>query len=265
MSNLFIAESENYLSKKYLKDGYIIVDIKNIRSLDWIRNFYLKFIKNYFNQDYSNKDILNNFHKLIKINDLNNFRLRLIQEVNKDKNFRKEYYNVASPYLNEIVGNELVMQNRVNLSIQLPKDKSSLLDVHADTWSGDSPFESVVWLPLVNCFKTKSMFILPASKYKKITNLLQSSKFKNSSELFPKIKNDITWLKINYGQVLIFNQCLPHGNLVNEEKETRWSMNCRFKGIFTPYGDKKLGEFFEPISLKAASKFAMKYKLPKIK
>ncbi|EDZ60922.1 conserved hypothetical protein [Candidatus Pelagibacter sp. HTCC7211] len=265
MSNIFITESENYLSKRYLKDGYIIVDIQNIRSLDWIRNFYLKFIKNYFNQDYSNKDILNNFHKLIKINDLNNFRLSLIQEVNKDKNFRKEYYNVASPFLNEIVGNELVMQNRVNLSIQLPKDKSSLLDVHADTWSGDSPFESVVWLPLVNCFKTKSMFILPASKYKKITNLLQSSKFKNSSELFPKIKNDIKWLKINYGQVLIFNQCLPHGNLVNEEKETRWSMNCRFKGIFTPYGDKKLGEFFEPISLKAASKFAMKYKLPKIK
>ena len=101
-----------------------------------------------------------------------------------------------------------------------PKDKSSLLDVHADTWSGDSPFETVVWLPLVDCFKTKSMFIVPASKFKKITKLLQSSKFKNSSDLFPKIKNDIKWLKIKYGQVLIFNQCLPHGNLVNKEKET---------------------------------------------
>ena len=47
MSNLFITESENYLSKKYLKDGYIIVDIKNIKSLEWIRNFYLRFIKNW--------------------------------------------------------------------------------------------------------------------------------------------------------------------------------------------------------------------------
>ena len=26
MSKLFITESENYLSKKYIKDGYIIVD-----------------------------------------------------------------------------------------------------------------------------------------------------------------------------------------------------------------------------------------------
>ena len=135
MSKLFITESENYLSKKYIKDGYIIVDIKNTKSLDWIRNFYLRFIKNYFNQDYPNKDILNHFHKLIKINYLKNFRLKLIQGVNKNNNFRQKYFDVASPFLNEIVGNELVMQNRVNLSIQLPKDKSSLLDVHADTWS----------------------------------------------------------------------------------------------------------------------------------
>jgi len=265
MNNLFVTKSENNLYKKYLKDGYIIADIKNIKSLDWIKQFYLSFIKDYFKKDFSTKDLLNNFHKLIKIKDLNSFRLKLIQEINKDKNFRKNYFNVASIFLYEIVGNELAMQNRVNLSIQLPGDKSSLLDVHADTWSGDSPFESVVWLPLVDCFKTKSMFILPALKYKKFIKLLQSSKFRNSADLFPKIKNDVKWLKINYGQILIFNQCLPHGNLVNKEKETRWSMNCRFKSIFTPYGDKKLGEFFEPISLKAASKFAMNYKLPKIK
>ena len=38
-------------------------------------------------------------------------------------------------------------------------------------------------------------------------------------------------------------------------------MNIRFKGLFTPYGDKKLGEFFEPITLKPISKKGMNYKL----
>ena len=56
---------------------------------------------------------------------------------------------------------------------------------------------------------------------------------------------------------------LPHGNRVNFEKETRWSLNCRFKGVFTPYGDKKIGEFFEPITLRPVSKQGMNYKLPK--
>ena len=47
------------------------------------------------------------------------------------------------------------MQKGVNLSIQLPNDKSSLLTMHADTWSGDSAYEAVIWLPLVNCYKSK--------------------------------------------------------------------------------------------------------------
>ena len=43
----------------------------------------------------------------------------------------------------------------------MPNDDSSLLPVHSDTWAGDSPFEIVMWIPLVNCNKTQSMFILP--------------------------------------------------------------------------------------------------------
>ena len=87
----------------------------------------------------------------------------------------------------------------------------------------------------------------------------------SQNNIFDLIKNDVVWLEINYGEILIFNQSLPHGNVVNDENETRWSMNCRFKGIFTPYYDKKLGEFFEPITLKPLSKLGMNYKLPQLK
>ena len=43
--------------------------------------------------------------------------------------------------LNKIIGNELVMQKNINLSIQLPKDESSLLPIHSDTWSGTLPLK----------------------------------------------------------------------------------------------------------------------------
>ena len=86
----------------------------------------------------------------------------------------------------------------------------------------------------------------------------------SSENLYQAIKNEVQWLDVSYGEVLIFDQALPHGNRLNTEIETRWSMNCRFKGVFTPYGDKKIGEFFEPITLRAASKKGMSYQLPKI-
>lgn len=62
---------------------------------------------------------------------------------------------------------------------------------------------------------------------------------------------------INRRQTLIFNQALPHGNRVNREQETRWSMKCRFKAVFTPFADKNIGEFFEPITLSPMSKLGM--------
>ena len=180
----------------------------------------------------------------MRLKNLNNFRLGIINDINKSKTFKKHYYNVASEYLNILVGNELSMQKSINLSIQMPNDKSSLLDLHADTWSGDSPYEVVVWLPLVDCFKTKSMYILPSNKYKLFLKKFKNSYTKNNFDLFKSIKKDLLWLNIKFGEVLLFNQCLPHGNIVNKEDETRWSMNCRFKSVFTPYGDKKIVDFF---------------------
>ena len=192
--------------------------------------------------------------KILDINELNDFRLDVINEINDQPWLREAYYQIAKPYLDILVGNELAMQSRVNLSIQLPEDDSSLLPVHADTWSGDSPFEVVVWLPLVDCFNTKSMYLLPPKAAIIFLMILNYMPQGNSEELFNEIKNDVNWIKINYGEVLVFNQAYPHGNRVNKESETRWSMNCRFKGLFTPYKDKKIGEFFEPITLRPVSK-----------
>ena len=135
--------------------------------------------------------------------------MKIINHLNSKNNFIKDYYILSKQLLDILVGNELSMQKRVNLSIQFPKDKSSLLDLHSDVWSGDSPFEAVVWLPLVNCYKTKSMYILPPNKYKKFEKIFKDKKNNDSKKIFLKIKKDLIWLKVNFGEIVIFNQCLP--------------------------------------------------------
>jgi sporadic carbohydrate cluster 2OG-Fe(II) oxygenase len=201
---------------------------------------------------------------LVQPSALNDFRLKVIHGLNALTELRSMYFRLAKPYLEVIVGNELAMQQRINLSIQMPNDTSSLLPVHADTWSGDSPFEVVVWLPLVNCFGTKAMYLLPPDHSAKFAEGFSKQAGSSSESIYESIKDDVLWLEVKSGQVLVFDQSLPHGNRVNQESETRWSMNCRFKGVFTPYGDKKPGEFFEPITLRPASRRGMSYSLPKI-
>ena len=164
----------------------------------------------------------------IKIAELNKFRVDVINKINLTKNFRENFYKISKNLIDIVVGNEIAMQLRVSLSMQLPNDDSSLLPVHADTWTGVSPYESVIWLPLVNCYNTKSMYILPPKKTEELNNLFLNKNIKKSDDIFKIIEKDLIWLDVKYGQVVIFDQSLPHGNIVNVEKETRWSMNCRF-------------------------------------
>ena len=241
----FLSEYEKKISNEFHKKGYIIKKINDSKSLNKIKNIFLKsIIKNtkISKKEKAAFDLFNFIHKKIPSNKLNNFRLKIIKDINNQKDIRELYYKISKDYLDILVGNELSMQRKINLSIQMPKDKSSLLPLHSDVWSGDSPYETVVWLPLVDCYKSKAMYILPPKEYIK---LLENLNTINLSLLkrYIKIKNKLKWIDIKFGNVLIFNQCLPHGNVVNREKETRWSLNCRFKSIFSPHKDKKIGEF----------------------
>ncbi len=252
-------------SKKFLEIGYVIRPIVNLEALNKIRDTVIQVAVDILETDIP-KDkefFLNSFHYLIDYNKLNDFRLSIYNKLNSFPWFKSLFYSLAESYIKSLVGNELVIQKRVNLSIQLPNDDSSLLPVHADVWNGDSPYELVMWIPIVNCYDSKSMFILPIGEENKISKSIKSFRTKSSEDLFDIIKGNIKWLDIKYGEVLLFSQNLMHGNIVNKENETRWSMNCRFKSLFSPYSSKKLGEFFEPLSIKPVTKLGMNYKFPK--
>ena len=101
------------------------------------------------------------------------------------------------------VGNELAMQNAINLSVVMPNDDGSILKMHADTYTGETPFQVVVWIPLVSVEKTNSLFIATKQDTMKINKVFPT--FKNGfKDVEKKLKNKINYLKVNYGQGVIF-------------------------------------------------------------
>ena len=261
----FVSEEENLLAHQFKDQGYVIRPVTDFKLFGQIQELIAEIAANFLGYSFEDKEtFLNLIHQQIGLAQLNELRVQLIREMNAVPWFRSTYFKLAQPVLEALVGNELAMQLRVNLSIQLPDDDSSLLPVHADVWSGDSPYEVVVWLPLVDCYRTKTMYILPPTVDQRLREDFIQYADRSSEELFQQIERDVSWIEIKAGEVLIFNQNLPHGNRINNEQETRWSMNCRFKSVFTPYGDKKIGEFFEPITLKTASRIGMSYRFPQL-
>ena len=269
--NTFFSKEELKIIKSFKSKGYIIKKVINKDDLDYLMKYVVEFTAKFFNFKKVSESqydwFLNNFHKKIKLNQLNIFRIKLYESLNSKSWFRPLYYNLAKTTLDTLVGNELAMQNMVNLSIQLPKDKTSLIDTHSDIFTGETPFQVVAWLPLVNVERTKSMFINNIKFNMKVFK--KFSKYSNNglNDVFKKNKNQFEFLKVNFGEILIFSPILLHGNVKNITNETRWSFNTRFTGVFTPYTEtpgnqKNLGNFYSPINLRPVSHVGLNYKDP---
>jgi sporadic carbohydrate cluster 2OG-Fe(II) oxygenase len=248
----------------FLRDGYVIVEAENRDGLDRIRALAAGAARAHLGLPLSDDDgrFLDNIHEHVAVDSLNDVRLAAINALRGAEWFRPTYFSLARSAIHRIVGNELAMQRGIGLSVQLPDDESSLLPIHADVWDGDSPFEVVLWVPLVDCHRTKSMYILPLEQDRARRADVVANQYTGAEALYQTVADEIRFLDVPYGSVLLFSQTLMHGNRVNQERETRWSMNCRFKSTMSPYADKKLGEFFEPITFRPASVIGLSYQMP---
>ncbi len=261
----FFRTDEQRLSAAFLEDGYVIAPTHDRAALDRIRDFIVERSAAALGlpQPSDRVAFLERIGDTISDpNRLNDLRLAVIDALTGAAWFRDAYFACGRNVLETLVGNELAMQRGLGFSIQLPNDTSSVLPLHSDAWSEDSPFEVVLWVPLVDVAATQSMFILRRQADLAWRQRMHEFADRSVEDLFTTLEHEVEYLTIPYGHVLCFTHTLMHGNRINTERNARWSINIRFKGLFTPYSDKKLGDFFDPITLRPASRIGIDYRLP---
>ena len=254
----------------FCKNGYLIKKTNNQNSLNYLQNkIFLLLCKSEKKLlKLKNKNIttiFQNLHKYIDKKKLNEIRVSAIEGLNKDNKFSKSYYDTGQEMLDGLVGNEIAMQKKINLSIQAPNDQKSMLPMHSDIYAGESPFEVVAWIPLMNVKKSSHSMFITNPKFNPIINkeVTQSNK-KTIIKIYNKHKKRFKFLSINYGEVLIFTPVLLHGNIVNKTKETRISLNCRFKSLLSPYDvfsktHRNIPHFFKPLIIKPLTKLGFNF------
>ena len=122
-----------------------------------------------------------------------------------------------------------------------------------------------MWIPLTDAYETKGIFILPPEPNKNATESFKEWMEQGGRELvMQKVKQKLVWPEVPFGSCLLFSPTLFHGSVVNDTDETRWSLNARFKSLFSPYGsqEKGLGSFYLPIRMAPATHFGLEYKIP---
>ena len=229
-----------------------ILNKKNSKELLIIKKSIEKNIKKIIPKFNNN---LSDLHKFIKSEKINNIRLACFNYLNSTVKWEEAIKKLCLKEIKEIIGPDILIQSKLNLSIQLPNDQSSVLNEHSDIWSADTPFQINLWIPLTNAFGTNSMFILEKKHSLHTFNTIVKKKKYNSIK--PK-KNQ--FINIPFGKILIFNPALLHGNVCNKTNKTRVSLNIRLKSLFSPEPknnpDRKFGTYYKKFVISENTKFA---------
>jgi sporadic carbohydrate cluster 2OG-Fe(II) oxygenase len=247
-------------SNKDFKKGYEVHKAKNIRLLEKLRNDIYNEIKENFKIKEKNSNVgLNNFHKYVKNlsnKELNAKRKLLINNVTKKINFGEIIFNSFEKILTDNLGPDIIVQKNCNIVIQMPGDPNPS-EIHRDA-PLNSAYEIVAWIPLVDCYKSKAMYILDYNSTKKALNFLKknSKDWKKFEEYSKVISSNPT---VKFGQGLFFSSCLMHGSNINMEKETRISLNIRFKSLFSPAGKKNQLQYFKSLKQSNLTKIGVDF------
>jgi len=262
------------VEKKFLNFGGVVLDAHKLNVLNSLRAEIVKYSKSFLKdtgaslrEDYSILEdayFLNNFHEILPVERINEFRLSLFSYFNNRLNFREEVYSLAEGHIDAIVGNDVAMQAKVNFSIQMPGDKSSTLYMHADSFTGETPYKFVLWIPFVDVYKTKSMFFLCRDQSNDLMLNYGNLKRQGISDIMDHVFEELHWFDMKFGQYLIFSPNFLHGNVVNNTAETRWSLNVRFVNNLAPFPnpDRGMGAFFHPLKLKPATILGLSFQPP---
>lgn len=252
----FRSETEKELQEEYLKKGYIIYES------DQSANNILKEFKLIASEVFgSETDIHTKMLELDRTttsSEVNDLRIAIMNSMNSNNKIIRAIYEHCQEYIYALCGNELAVQKRVSLSLMLPHSSKDVLPLHADTWNGVSPFELAIFIPLVDLTKDMSLYMATDIKLKEAIQK-DVEKGVGSDELYEKNKDKFERISLNRGDILFFDHAIPHGLAINKGNHVHWALNIRFKAITSPYAQKRLGEYFMPITLKACTMIGIKH------
>lgn len=212
----------------------------------------------------ANDSTLEETHKRYDSGNINPIRIKAFNELNSIENWRDIYCSMFLPALTELIGTELSIQNKLNLSVQMPNDESSVLPIHTDRAGGQSLFELVAWCSYTSNSGSECMYVIDPKTSIEIHRKTGELEYSGLEKVLDEYQNKVVHLDVEAGDCILFSGNLLHGNFCNEGNRTRVSTNTRFKSLWAPEykkinNERITGSFYEPLNFSPSSEFALRF------
>lgn len=225
----------------YLKDlvngpGFFITKVSNQDKLDQLRKLLILKINN--NKDISILDIRK---KLSKLNnsEINKIMVNLLSFGEASEMMIESCKDIVE----DLCGKKIFLQRRANTIFNLPGKNQRRQWPHYELMSGISPYTFVLWAPFHDLDDDGGVFYYDNQQS---INMIKSEE-KEGLVNGPKVlnlKNSLKPKKLNYGEVIVFNPFILHGNTDFSSQLARIACSIRFQSISMPLMQKN-SDFFK--------------------
>lgn len=217
--------------------GYVIVKIDNLKILDKLKNKFSKKLN--LNVATNNFDDLRVKMTSMSKSEINNIMIKLLSF----SEAAEMMFDAFKVQIKKLAGNEIFLQRRANTIFNIPGKNQRRQWPHYELMSGISPFTFVLWAPFHDLDDDGGIFYIDQKRSFRIIKKEHAKGLVNGPTIL-NMKFNEKPIKLKYGEAIIFNPFILHGNVNFNSKKARMACSIRFQSAKHPLMQKN-SDFFK--------------------
>ena len=211
------------------KPGYAICTIENMKIFKKLRDSFLKNLK----LPHKYKKNINNARVQIAKMSKAEINRSMINFLTFNKNLSEMMINSCPNLIKNLCGKDLFIQRRAHTTINVPGNEHTKQWTHYEMISGISPFSYIFWAPLHDLDDDGGAYHIDLKTSLRIMKKEEKEGLVNG----PRVLEMMGLKKpprLKFGQAIIFNPFVLHGNIPFQSGFARIACNVRFQSSNKP-------------------------------
>jgi len=208
--------------------GYAVVPIDDIQIFKKLRDSFIERI-NISNGSEKNIDFVRKAMAKMSKAEIN----RSMIDILKFTNLSEMIINSFPKLIESLCGKELFIQRRATIIMNVPGEGQAKQWPHYELMSGISPFTYVIWAPLHDLEDQSGAYYINQKESLKVMKKEQAAGLVNGPTVLNMMQNQKP-TPLKFGQAIIFNPFVLHGNVTFNSKFARIAYSVRFQSNNKP-------------------------------
>jgi sporadic carbohydrate cluster 2OG-Fe(II) oxygenase len=207
--------------------GYAIISIENMNIFESLKNSFIEKIN--IENKIKNIDSLRKKMATMSKSEINKIMVNLLSFSDASELMINSCKNIVK----NLCGDRLFIQRRAATIFNLPGKDQRRQWPHYELMSGISPFTYIMWAPFHDLDDDGGVFYMDQTISLKTIKKEHKQGLVNGPLILNNYYNEKP-LKLKYGEVVIFNPFILHGNINFSSDKARIACSVRFQSIKKP-------------------------------